>query len=492
MAVKDLSIFRSIAKTSDHTCAAGTWFSGGPIHLWSGRICWRWGGPPIPPGCHETAFTLRFRGISLPQDATILAAHAHLQSSQFIQRDNCNVSWHAERHPSPFPPYNAADFWSRNLTLIAGIDTIIPHLPIAADYVSPDLSGPIMELLTLFPLQDAAIQFFCVNHISDESVYRSFGGRLHSATSNPYLVIKFRVPFMPESDKFLVVAEEDAYVGECKIITETTDQPAHLRLCRRRAPPKRHDRLRMRRGVEDWQDPHWGFDEVECFEQQEEGDTLIHTFEVCPWLEGDEWYYRFEGSVSGGDSPSVSPFFHQTRPIPPPPPPIPPGSEGPCEDWFRTMDIAYLVGSRFIAPSTRLLYGIDAYTNFQYSDGPHYPITVQYAIYDCAPMLGGPLNLIATTEAVNFVESQPTGWIYLPFPEPVPVAEGSCYHLIARFDTHDTGYHVYTTRFYRPVPEDRWLHKRVTTTPFPFPDPLEAYETQPREMCILGDHHHEH
>jgi hypothetical protein len=66
----------------------------------------------------------------------------------------------------------------------------------------------------------------------------------------------------------------------------------------------------------------WGvyycFVSWQSVEQQEAGDTLIHTFEVTPWVFCETKWFAFRGTVAGELSPSVSPIFHHHHPGPDP------------------------------------------------------------------------------------------------------------------------------------------------------------------------------
>jgi len=49
-------------------------------------------------------------------------------------------------------------------------------------------------------------------------------------------------------------------------------------------------------------------------EQDEPGDTLIHTFTFPSWLQGQTRYITFKGNIAGIASPSVGPIMEYTRP----------------------------------------------------------------------------------------------------------------------------------------------------------------------------------
>lgn len=110
------------------------------------------------------------------------------------------------------------------------------------------------------------------------------------------------------------------------IITLTTDIPCHLYLYWTDKIPWLHRVGKIQRGLAIPWDQYWCYVAWTAINQQEPGDTLIHTYIWKGWQECNTRYFRFRGTIAGTDSPSDSPIFHKHY-VPPPTPPevnIPP------------------------------------------------------------------------------------------------------------------------------------------------------------------------
>lgn len=94
----------------------------------------------------------------------------------------------------------------------------------------------------------------------------------------------------------------------------TTSTACHLWCYYTDITPVKHKDTKRLRGI----DLPWGayfcFVAWKIVEQQETGDTLLHTFEIPGWLYGETKYFTFKGTLTGVDSPSVGPIFKYTRP----------------------------------------------------------------------------------------------------------------------------------------------------------------------------------
>ena len=84
-----------------------------------------------------------------------------------------------------------------------------------------------------------------------------------------------------------------------KVITAITDRPFIATLFWNCAAPVPEPRLRIRRGVQDWRDPHISWHPWGWVRQEEPGDVLVHTFILtagyippCIWfrIEGGKWF----------------------------------------------------------------------------------------------------------------------------------------------------------------------------------------------------------
>jgi len=82
--------------------------------------------------------------------------------------------------------------------------------------------------------------------------------------------------------------------------------------------PVRHKATRLVRGATISAGAYWCFVGYLQVEQDEAGDTLIHTFTVPDWSFGQVKWCLFQGTISGVESPSVSPYFkhaHNNWPV---------------------------------------------------------------------------------------------------------------------------------------------------------------------------------
>jgi len=102
-----------------------------------------------------------------------------------------------------------------------------------------------------------------------------------------------------------------------------TDVPCHL-FCRMTStPPRKHALPSYRRGLYLQGDIRFCFVVYEDNEQDEAGDTLIHTFYKSAWPVCETRWFYFIGNIAGISSVSESPIFTFHFPAPPPEPPPP-------------------------------------------------------------------------------------------------------------------------------------------------------------------------
>ena len=96
------------------------------------------------------------------------------------------------------------------------------------------------------------------------------------------------------------------------IIVVTTDVPCHLFMRWTLEKPRTHKDPLLKRGAYFPEKVRFCFVEYEDNEQEEAGDTLIHTFIKLGWPECQTRYFYFWGTVAGEVSPSESPLFEKT------------------------------------------------------------------------------------------------------------------------------------------------------------------------------------
>ncbi|MBA7550193.1 hypothetical protein ES705_42701 [subsurface metagenome] len=98
------------------------------------------------------------------------------------------------------------------------------------------------------------------------------------------------------------------------VITCTTNNPCHLTCYYTDKEPLRHATSRVVRGLSLPWGAYWCFVAWNSVEQQEAGDTLIHTFEVPDWSYCQTKWLCFRGTVGGQLSPSVSALLKHHHP----------------------------------------------------------------------------------------------------------------------------------------------------------------------------------
>ncbi len=100
-------------------------------------------------------------------------------------------------------------------------------------------------------------------------------------------------------------------------IVLTTDVPCHLWLFWTYEAPWVHAKSRIERGLAVPWDAYWCFVSWHIIDQDEPGDTTLHTFQWLGWVTCQTKYFRFHGDIAGKTSPSDSPIFHKHYVAPP-------------------------------------------------------------------------------------------------------------------------------------------------------------------------------
>lgn len=101
------------------------------------------------------------------------------------------------------------------------------------------------------------------------------------------------------------MVQADGYLMEF-----TTDSPCHLWMRYKSTRPGKRLQPILRRGIQMHCTPIFAFYGAKKLEQQEAGDTLIHSFMLRPYLAPDHYFFYLYGQVAGVDSPSTSPVMH--------------------------------------------------------------------------------------------------------------------------------------------------------------------------------------
>jgi len=113
------------------------------------------------------------------------------------------------------------------------------------------------------------------------------------------------------------------YLDDGFKLIATTDVPCHLFARMTTTPPRKHSKATNRRGLNVAWDIRFCFVVYEDNEQEEPGDTLIHTWLKSAWPVCETRWFYFIGNIAGLGSVSESPIFKFHFPAPPPEPPPP-------------------------------------------------------------------------------------------------------------------------------------------------------------------------
>lgn len=120
-------------------------------------------------------------------------------------------------------------------------------------------------------------------------------------------------PPPPAITNWAPLSIEQPEVEECHTITVTTDIPVHLFMRWTTKKPLTHSKELIRRGISLPNATRWCFVAWHEVEQEEDGDTLTHTFILCDWQICETRYFYFLGTKQDEESPSASPIFHYHR-----------------------------------------------------------------------------------------------------------------------------------------------------------------------------------
>lgn len=98
-------------------------------------------------------------------------------------------------------------------------------------------------------------------------------------------------------NNFAVLTIAYIYVDSSIIIRVTTNNPVHLTCYYTESEPGRHKTSRTQRGLTLPWGVYFCFDAWKSIEQNEPGDTLIHTFEIPSWFYCQTKWFAFRGTV---------------------------------------------------------------------------------------------------------------------------------------------------------------------------------------------------
>lgn len=133
------------------------------------------------------------------------------------------------------------------------------------------------------------------------------------------------------TQRFAVLTIEQILTATGYKIIVTTDVPCHLWMRWSLVEPEIHKIPILKRGVYIHADIRICFVVYTDNEQEEDGDTIIHTFIKEPWPTCETRYFIFWGTINGEPSPSTSGIFTKHRTAP-----EEPVFQGECWEEFET------------------------------------------------------------------------------------------------------------------------------------------------------------
>ena len=286
---------------------------------------------------------LYFPNVPIPPNSLISRAYLILRASDSFTKDLVFTVIEAEKNANPIPFSTLADFQARAKIPEAHSWSFV-HAPWKKDilYSSPDFHGIITDVIGLpgWASGNSLVLFW-----GDESGINppdagmeragySFDGNPAEA---PRLEITYEPPTppAPPPPAFLPLPPPPPRKGWAGLDLEYeyldtgfklklhTDTPCHLWCRMTSTPPRKHALPSLRRGTFLQGDIRFCFVTYEDNEQEEDGDTLIHTFLKPNWPICERRWFYFVGTVYGDPSPTETAIFEFHFPAPPPEPPPP-------------------------------------------------------------------------------------------------------------------------------------------------------------------------
>lgn len=286
---------------------------------------------------------LYFSNIPIPPGSTIYRATLIVRSSRDRWLYDVRSIIELEDNPNPLPFSTAADFWARSFL----DDTVVWRFPRYTTwkkdelYGSPDISNLVQQIIDLPGWAEGNPIVISWNDFHNASDHSSSAERMaYAFDKKPEETARLEITYAPptplpppqpplppppppERKGWAGLDLQYEYLDDGFKLTFHTDVPCHLFCRMTTTPPRRHSLPSMRRGLRISGDIRFCFVVYEDNEQQEPGDTLIHTFVKDAWPVCERRWFYFIGRVYGDTSPSESPIFEFHFPAPPPEPPPP-------------------------------------------------------------------------------------------------------------------------------------------------------------------------
>ena len=272
--------------------------------------------PPFHIHFYPSDAAFRWTDITIPPLSTILHANILLGHGGAFSDTYAHIRFRIELSPNAQRITSPADFAARTLS-VSYVDWLFDTTELKISTVqSPDLQPLLAGLIASHDLSDAAIQIFALNNSTLEPNFATCMYKAPAEPIKPKLQIYYQTAPHQDDLHWLLTDLSYVYSGTNKIITTATDVDVRTRLRFTDQPPSPHIRQTYRRGLPDRRDPGLEMKEFAEITQAEPGDTLAHTHTVPDWLPGETRHFYFIGTIKGSDTPSRTPFFAETRPLP--------------------------------------------------------------------------------------------------------------------------------------------------------------------------------
>lgn len=223
------------------------------------------------------------------------------------------------------------------------------------------------------------------------------------------------------TDRFAVLLFYQFIQPDGYILQFHTNRECRLTLRHSAVEPVVHREPALRRGLLMHTDPRFCFVAWTEIEQQEDGDTIIHSFYYRPDpLPFEVWFYLV-GTINGADAPSTSPLMH-----------LPLNLIDPTETKYQETDLGthqwcswnkpYAMG--FKCPSDPELSGLQLPIS-----GLNQPAWVTFRLMDTEPEYHRPRNILRETIFYLMPEKRNapnSGYLYFPI-EPITLTPGDYY-----------------------------------------------------------------
>ena len=264
-----------------------------------------------------------YRNVQVPHGSKISGAYLRVCAWEGNPNIKVNSYISAELNPNPQPFTTIADYWARSRTSPpTHWDNIVPF-QLDERYFSTNISSHIQQIIDLPTWESGKDICIFWNDHDNRSTHEIARDRAPYA----YLVqppkamelhITYSLPTEPPPPpvppyKWSIESIEQIRTDTGYKIIVTTDVPCHLYMRWTTVKPQEHIIPVERRGLYLHSDKYFCFVAWHENEQEEEGDTITHTFIKEPWPICETRYFYFSGTVSGQPSKSTSPIFTKHR-----------------------------------------------------------------------------------------------------------------------------------------------------------------------------------